>query len=66
LLDRNPNPSEHEIRFQLANNLCRCTGYDKIVRAVQAAAAELRSAKAGDGAATIGGGGCGVGGGCGR
>ena len=46
LLDRNPNPSEHEIRFQLANNLCRCTGYDKIVRAVQAAAAELRATKA--------------------
>ena len=38
LLDRNPNPSEHEIRFQLAGNLCRCTGYDKIVRAVQDAA----------------------------
>jgi carbon-monoxide dehydrogenase small subunit len=43
LLDKNPNPSEHEIRFQLANNLCRCTGYDKIVRAVQAAAKELRA-----------------------
>ena len=41
LLDKNPNPSEHEIRFNLANNLCRCTGYDKIVRAVQAAAKEL-------------------------
>ena len=41
LLDKNPNPSEHDIRFQLANNLCRCTGYDKIVRAVQAAAKEL-------------------------
>jgi carbon-monoxide dehydrogenase small subunit len=41
LLDKNPNASEHEIRFQLANNLCRCTGYDKIVRAVQAAAKEL-------------------------
>ena len=38
LLDRNPNPTEHEIRFQLAGNLCRCTGYDKIVRAVQHAA----------------------------
>ena len=38
LLDRNPNPTEHEIRFQLAGNLCRCTGYDKIVRAVQDAA----------------------------
>ena len=41
LLDKNPNPSEHEIRFNLANNLCRCTGYDKIVRAVQAAAKHL-------------------------
>ena len=38
LLDKNPNPSEHEIRFELAGNLCRCTGYDKIVRAVQDAA----------------------------
>jgi aerobic carbon-monoxide dehydrogenase small subunit len=38
LLDRTPNPSEQEIRFQLAGNLCRCTGYDKIVRAVQEAA----------------------------
>jgi aerobic carbon-monoxide dehydrogenase small subunit len=42
LLDRNPNPSESEIRFALAGNLCRCTGYDKIVRAVQAAAEQLR------------------------
>jgi len=41
LLDKNPHPTEHEIRFQLAGNLCRCTGYDKIVRAVQAAAREL-------------------------
>lgn len=38
LLDRNPSPSEEEIRFNLAGNLCRCTGYDKIVRAVQAVA----------------------------
>lgn len=38
LLAKNPNPTEEEIRFQLAGNLCRCTGYDKIVRAVQAAA----------------------------
>lgn len=38
LLDKNANPSEHEIRFWLAGNLCRCTGYDKIVRSVQAAA----------------------------
>jgi carbon-monoxide dehydrogenase small subunit len=41
LLDKTPSPSEDEIRFQLAGNLCRCTGYDKIVRAVQAAAQEL-------------------------
>jgi carbon-monoxide dehydrogenase small subunit len=45
LLDKNPAPSEHEIRFQLAGNLCRCTGYDKIVRAVQSAAKELAAAK---------------------
>ena len=44
LLDKNPKPSEHDIRFQLAGNLCRCTGYDKIVRAVQAAATELAAA----------------------
>ena len=42
LLDKNPNPSEEEIRFGLAGNLCRCTGYDKIVRAVQDAASEMR------------------------
>ena len=46
LLDRNPNPSESEIRFGLAGNLCRCTGYDKVVRAVQDAAAEMRAAGA--------------------
>ena len=44
LLDRNPNPNEEEIRFGLAGNLCRCTGYDKIVRAVQDAAKEMRGA----------------------
>jgi len=42
LLERNPDPTETEIRFGLAGNLCRCTGYDKIVRAVQAAAVEMR------------------------
>ena len=42
LLDRNPDPSEREVRYWLAGNLCRCTGYDKIVRAVLDAAAELR------------------------
>jgi aerobic carbon-monoxide dehydrogenase small subunit len=42
LLKKNPNPSEAEVRFWLAGNLCRCTGYDKIVRAVLEAAAEIR------------------------
>ena len=42
LLEVNPDPNETEIRFWLAGNLCRCTGYDKIVRAVQDAAAEMR------------------------
>jgi carbon-monoxide dehydrogenase small subunit len=41
LLDRHPNPDEETIRYWLAGNLCRCTGYDKIIRAVQAAAEEL-------------------------
>ena len=45
LLDKNPNPTEHEIRFWLAGNLCRCTGYDKIVRAVTSAAAEMREGR---------------------
>ena len=44
LLERNPNPSEKDVRFWLAGNLCRCTGYDKIVRAVQDAAVEIRGA----------------------
>lgn len=47
LLDRNPSPTESEIRFWIAGNLCRCTGYDKIVRAIQAAAENMRNAKAG-------------------
>jgi aerobic carbon-monoxide dehydrogenase small subunit len=42
LLKKNPDPSEEEVRFWLAGNLCRCTGYDKIVRAVLDAAAEMR------------------------
>ena len=42
LLDRNPSPTDEEIRYALAGNLCRCTGYDKIVRAVKAAATEVR------------------------
>lgn len=44
LLENNPDPSEEEIRFGLAGNLCRCTGYDKIVRAVQDAAKVMRGA----------------------
>lgn len=43
LLERNSDPSETEIRYWLAGNLCRCTGYDKIIRAVQDAASELRA-----------------------
>lgn len=43
LLDRNPNPTETEVRYWLAGNLCRCTGYDKIVRAVLDTAAEMRN-----------------------
>ena len=42
LLDENLSPTETEIRYALAGNLCRCTGYDKIVKAVQAAAKDLR------------------------
>jgi carbon-monoxide dehydrogenase small subunit len=41
LLDHNPKPTEHEVRYALAGNLCRCTGYDKIVRAVLDAAAVM-------------------------
>jgi carbon-monoxide dehydrogenase small subunit len=44
LLERNPDPTETEVRFWLAGNLCRCTGYDKIVRAVMEAAEEMRGA----------------------
>ena len=42
LLEMTPDPSEHEIRYWLAGNLCRCTGYDKIVTAVMDAAATMR------------------------
>lgn len=44
LLEKNPNPSEEEARYWLAGNLCRCTGYDKIIRAVLDAAAEMNGA----------------------
>jgi carbon-monoxide dehydrogenase small subunit len=43
LLDQNPNPTEEEARYWLAGNLCRCTGYDKIIRAVMDAAESMRS-----------------------
>lgn len=42
LLEKNPDPSETEVRYWLAGNLCRCTGYDKIIHAVLDAAAEMR------------------------
>jgi carbon-monoxide dehydrogenase small subunit len=44
LLERNPDPSEVEVRYWLAGNLCRCTGYDKIIRAVMDTAADMRRA----------------------
>jgi aerobic carbon-monoxide dehydrogenase small subunit len=46
LLDENQNPTEDEIRYALSGNLCRCTGYAKIIQAVQDAAAELRAKRA--------------------
>ena len=42
LLEKNPDPSETEVRYWLAGNLCRCTGYDKIIRAVLDAGAVMR------------------------
>lgn len=44
LLDRNPNPTEIETRYWLAGNLCRCTGYDKLIKSVMEAAKEMRGA----------------------
>ena len=44
LLEKNPDPTETEVRYWLAGNLCRCTGYDKIVRAVMDAAEQMRGA----------------------
>jgi carbon-monoxide dehydrogenase small subunit len=48
LLEKNPNPTEEEVRFGLAGNLCRCTGYNNIVEAVLAAAQEMRGSQAAD------------------
>jgi len=45
LLERNPDPTEEEVRYWLAGNLCRCTGYDKIVTAVMDVAADMRASK---------------------
>ena len=45
LLDQDANPSEEQIRQWLANNLCRCTGYDKIIHAIRQAAAEMQEVK---------------------
>lgn len=45
LLQENPNPTEEEIRFGMAGNICRCTGYQNIVKSIQAAAAEMNAAK---------------------
>lgn len=44
LLEKNPNPTEEQVRYWLAGNLCRCTGYDKIIRAVMDTAADMREA----------------------
>ena len=44
LLEKNPDPNEEQVRYWLAGNLCRCTGYDKIIRAVLDAAKEMREA----------------------
>ena len=44
LLERDPDPTEEQVRYWLAGNLCRCTGYDKIIRAVMDTAAEMREA----------------------
>lgn len=51
LLEQEPNPTEERVRFWLSGNLCRCTGYDKIVRAVMQAAQMQRQATAGNGSA---------------
>jgi aerobic carbon-monoxide dehydrogenase small subunit len=52
LLDQHPQPNEHQVRHWLAGNLCRCTGYDKIVRAVLAAAARMNGQQEAEAAST--------------
>ena len=52
LLDKNPHPDEHQIRYWLAGNLCRCTGYDKIIKAVQKAAETMQASADGSSAET--------------
>jgi carbon-monoxide dehydrogenase small subunit len=47
LLERTPDPTDEEVRYWLAGNLCRCTGYDKIIKAVQSAAAAMREERHG-------------------
>ncbi|WP_413717365.1 (2Fe-2S)-binding protein [Silicimonas sp. MF1-12-2] len=47
LLERHPDPTDEEVRYWLAGNLCRCTGYDKIIKAVQSAAATMREERHG-------------------
>ena len=46
LLEKNPDPTEEEVRYWLAGNLCRCTGYDKIIRAVMDTAEDMRNSNA--------------------
>jgi carbon-monoxide dehydrogenase small subunit len=46
LLERNPSPSEEEVRWAISGNLCRCTGYQNIVKAIQAAAAAMAEKEA--------------------
>lgn len=45
LLEENPNPTEEEIRFGMAGNICRCTGYQNIIKSIQAAASEMNASK---------------------
>ncbi|HEY3946225.1 MAG TPA: 2Fe-2S iron-sulfur cluster-binding protein, partial [Solirubrobacteraceae bacterium] len=54
LLGENPNPTEEEIRWALSGNICRCTGYQNIVKAVQWAAEKMQSEQAPDAPATPG------------